>query len=79
MIRFMSKQKSKKIYRERSYKVRPMQGLVKEIFELDSCWMHGDENNRWQFAAMGLTIQMHQLHAFKSKISTWNIKEQVLG
>ena len=35
MIRFMSKPKSKKIYRERSYKMEQMQGLVKEIFELD--------------------------------------------
>ena len=37
MIQFMSKPKHKKIYRERSYKVEPMQGLVKEIFELDRC------------------------------------------
>jgi hypothetical protein len=28
---------------------------------------------------MGLTIQMHQLEAFKLGKSTWNIKEQVLG
>ena len=79
MIRFMSKPKSKKIYRERSYKVEPMQGLVKNIFDLDQCWMRGNKNNRWLFAAMGLTIQMHQLQAFKSGRSTWNIKEQVLG
>ena len=39
MIKFMKKPKHKKIYRERSYKVEPMQGLVKEIFELDRCWM----------------------------------------
>jgi hypothetical protein len=79
MIAFMSKPKHKKIYRERAYKVEPMQGLVKDIFELDRCWMRGDENNRWLFAAMGLTIQMHQLQAFKQGQSTWNIKEQVLG
>jgi hypothetical protein len=30
------------------------------------------------FAAMGLTIQMHQLTAFKEKRSTWKIKDQVL-
>ena len=65
MIAFMQKPKHKTIYRERSYKVEPMQGLVKDIFELDRCWMRGDENNRWIFAAMGLTIQMHQLQAFK--------------
>ncbi|MDH4012292.1 MAG: hypothetical protein OEU55_16335, partial [Desulfobacterales bacterium] len=65
MIKFMKKKKHKKIYRERSFKVEPMQGMVKDIFELNRCWMRGDENNRWLFAAMGLTIQMHQLEAFK--------------
>ena len=79
MIAFMSKPEHKKIYRERAYKVEPMQGLVKDIFELDRCWMRGDDNNRWLFAAMGLTIQMHQLEAFKQGRSTWNIKELVLG
>ena len=79
MIAFMSKPNHKKIYRERAYKVEPMQGLVKDIFELDRFWMRGDDNNRWLFAAMGLTIQMHQLQAFKQGRSTWNIKEQVLG
>ena len=33
MIKFMKKPKHRKIYRERSYKVEPMQGLVKDIFE----------------------------------------------
>ena len=79
MIKFMQKPKHKKIYRERSFRVEPMQGLVKDIFELDRCWMRGDENNRWIFAAMGLTVQMHQLQAFKQGRSTWNIKELVLG
>ena len=79
MIQFMNKPKPQKIYRERAFKVEPMQGLVKDIFELNRCWMRGDENNRWLFAAMGLTIQMHQLEAFKLGKSTWNIKEQVLG
>ncbi|THB80903.1 MAG: hypothetical protein D3926_04825 [Desulfobacteraceae bacterium] len=79
MIAFMSKPEHKKIYRERACKVEPMQGLVKDIFELDRCWMRGDDNNRWLLAAMGLTIQMHQLQAFKQGRSTWNIKEQVLG
>jgi hypothetical protein len=32
--------------------------------------MRGDENNRWLFATMGLTIQMHQLDAFKKGKST---------
>jgi hypothetical protein len=79
MIQFMKKQKHQKIYRERSYRVEPMQGIVKDIFDLERCWMRGEQNNRWLFAAMGLTIQMHQLNAFKKGRSTWNIKEQVLG
>ena len=79
MIKFMQRPKHKKIYRERAFKVEPMQGLVKEIFEIDRCWMRGNENNRWIFAAMGLTIQMHQLEAYKLGNSTWNIKERVLG
>jgi len=65
MIQFMNKPKHQKIYRERAFKVEPMQGLVKDIFELNRCWMRGDENNRWLFAAMDLTIQMHQLEAIK--------------
>ena len=36
----------KQIYKERGYRVEPMQGLVKDIFELDHCWMKGNENNR---------------------------------
>jgi hypothetical protein len=79
MIKFMEKPKHKKIYRERSFKVEPMQGVVKDIFDLNRCWMRGNANNRWLFAAMGLTIQMHQLEAFKQGKSTWIIKERVLG
>ncbi len=71
--------KLKQIYKERSYRVEPMQGLVKDIFELDDCWMRGNAGNRWIFAAMGLTIQMHQLDAFNEKRSTWKIKTEVLG
>ena len=70
MIKFMQKFKHKRIYRERGYKVEPMQGLVKDIVDLDRCWMRGDENNRWLFAAKGLTIQMHQLEAYKNGKST---------
>jgi hypothetical protein len=35
MIKFMEKPKHKKIYRENAFKVESMQGLVKDIFELD--------------------------------------------
>ena len=79
MIKFMNQPNHKHIYKERSYRVEPMQGLVKNIFDLEQCWMRGNKNNRWLFAAMGLTVQMHQLIAFKENRSTWCIKEEVLG
>jgi len=79
MIRTMSSAKYRNIYKERSYTVEPMQGLVKDIFELDRCWMRGNANNRWLFAAMGVTVQMHQRDAVRHKRSTWNIKSEVLG
>ena len=79
MARAMNRPKFKQIYKERAYRVEPMQGLVKEIFDLDRCWMRGAENNRWLFVAMGLTIQMHQLKAYHENRSTWKIKEEVLG
>lgn len=41
-----------------------MQGLVKELFELEKCWMRGDKSNRWLFAAMGIAVQMAQLSAY---------------
>lgn len=67
------------LYRQRSYTVEPMQGLVKELFELDVCWMTGEESNRWLFAAMGLTVQMYQLKAYRENRSTFKIKDDVLG
>ena len=67
------------IYIERNYRGEPMQGPVKEIFDLNRCWMKGSNSNRWLFAAMGLTVQMHQLIAYRSQKSTWQINEQVLG
>lgn len=56
-----------------------MQGIAKEIFDLDNCCMKGNANNRWLFAAMGLTIQMNQLKAFCQNRSNWKIKKEVLG
>lgn len=79
MIKIIRQPKHRQIYKERSYRVEPMQGLVKEIFDLDRCWMRGNENNPWLFAAMGLTVQMHQLRALRENRSTWCIKDEVLG
>ena len=79
MIKQMAARKFKKIYQQRSTTVEPMQGLVDNIFDLETAWMRGEENNRWLFAAMGAAVQMAQLQAYKNHQSTWNIKSLVLG
>lgn len=79
MIKQMATRKFKKIYQQRSTTVEPMQGLVDNIFDLETSWMRGENNNRWLFAAMGVAVQMAQLQAYKNHQSTWNIKSLVLG
>jgi len=79
MIAAMQTKRCRKYLKERGHTVEPMQGLVKEIFDLDRCWMRNNDNNRWLFAAMGLAVQMHQLQAFREQRSTWKIKYAVLG
>lgn len=79
MIAAMRSRRCQKYLKERSQTVEPMQGLVKEIFDLERCWMRNDDNNRWLFAAMGLSVQMHQLQAYKERKSPWKIKSAVLG
>ena len=79
MIADMHQPQHQQIYKERGYRVEPMQGIVKDIFDLNRCWMGGDNNNRWLFATIGLKVQMHQLIAYRNKRSTWRIKERVLG
>lgn len=78
-IAAMKSRQNRRYYQERSQTVEPMQGVVKDIFELDRCWMRGNHNNRWLFAAMGLAVQMHQLQAYRKRQSTWAIKSEVLG
>jgi len=79
MIKEMSAKQNQKDYLKRSTTVEPMQGLMDDIFDLDRCWMRGNDNNRWLFAAMGIAVQMAQLKAYKQKRSTWKIKTDVLG
>jgi len=79
MIKAMKTRLCQKYLKERGQTVEPMQGLVKEIFDLDRCWMRRNDSNRWLFAAMGLAIQIHQLRAYRQKRSTWEIKSEVLG
>lgn len=78
-IKEMLTKRDVKEYRKRSTTVEPMQGIVKDIFDLDVCWMRGSVNNRWLFAAMGVAVQIAQLQAYRAKRSTWEIKFDVLG
>lgn len=70
---------NRKIYHQRATMVEPMQSLVKHLFELERCWMHGNANNRWLFAAMGVAVQMAQYRAWQANQSTWKIRKLVLG
>lgn len=79
MIQQMLTKQNRKDYLKRSTTVEPMQGLLDNIFELDRCWMRGDDSNRWLFAAMGIAVQMAQWKAWQQKRSTWDIKKDVLG
>lgn len=79
MIKDMFTKQNKKDFKERSTTVEPMQGLVKDIFDLGICWMRGNNNNRWLFAAMGVAVQMAQWEAVREHQSTWEIKSRVLG
>lgn len=79
MIRALKNKKLRRIYRERSQTVEPMQGLIKELFDLERCWMRGDESNRWLFAAMGVAVQIAQIKAVREKRSTWSIRQEVIG
>jgi hypothetical protein len=56
-----------------------MQGLIKDIFDLETCGMRGQAHNRWLFAALGVVMQMHQYRAWQEGRSTWAIKQEVWG
>jgi hypothetical protein len=79
MINVLQQPKNKRLDKQSSDTVEPMQGWVKDIFELERCWMRGHENNRWRFAAMGVVVQRHQDRAWTEGRSTWAIKQEVLG
>jgi hypothetical protein len=75
MIQVLSPRKTKRLSKQRSYAVEPMQGLVKDLFDLETYWMRGNANNRWLFAAMGVVVQRHQYQAWQEGRSTWAIKQ----
>lgn len=78
MIEEMLTEENVKEYKRRSITVEPMQGVIADLFELERCWMRGNVNNRWLFAAMGIAVQIAQLHAYREKRSVWRIKSEVL-
>jgi hypothetical protein len=75
-VKILKQGKNQRVYKQRSYTVEPMQGLIKDIFELERWWMRGTENNRWVFTAMGVTVQMHQYRAWQAGRSTWAINRK---
>lgn len=79
MFQALHTERHQRLYAERGRTVEPMQSLVKNIFELDPCWMRGDDNNRWLFAAMGVAVQIAQHQAYQQDESLWIIKDRVLG
>ncbi len=79
MIQNMLTKRNKREYLKRSTTVEPMQGLMRDTFELEKCWMRGNQSNRWLFAAMGVAVQIAQLHAYRDKRSTWDIRSDVIG
>jgi hypothetical protein len=79
MIAEQMKKENRLIYKQRGVTVEPMQGLIKDLFGLEDCWMRGNRSNRWLFAAMGIAVQIAQHQADKKGKSTWRIKEAVCG
>ncbi len=69
----------RRLRQQRGHTVEPRQGVVKDIFALERCWLRGHRNNRWLFAAMGVTVQLHQARALKMHCSPWKIKQEVFG
>ena len=79
MIKGLTPRKNKRLDKQRSCTVEPLQGVVKDIVDLETCWMRGNANNRWLFAAMGVVEQRHQYQARQEGRSTWAIKQEDLG
>lgn len=79
MINILNRPKNRRRRQQRSQTVEPRPGVVKDSFARERCWMRGHRHNRWLFAAMGVTVQMHQARALKRQRSVWKIKQEVLG
>jgi len=56
MINVLNQPRNRRLRQRRGQTVEPRQGVVKDIFALERCWMRGHRHNRWLFAAMGVTV-----------------------
>jgi len=79
IIEIMEQPAHKILFGQRGVSVEPVEGLVKNIFDLDNCLMRGEKNNCRLFAAMSVAVQISQLAAYRKNRSTWRIKDDVLG
>ena len=79
MVKVLKQKRHQHLYQQRRYTVEPMQGLITDIVDLETCWLRGQAPNRWLFAALGVVMQMHQYRAWQEGRSTWAIKQEVLG
>jgi hypothetical protein len=78
-VKVLRQNQNQRLYRQRRYTVEPTQGLVKDIFELERCWLRGTANNRWLLAARGGVVQMPQDRAWQEGRSPWAGKQEGLG
>ena len=79
MVKVLKQTRHQHLDQQRRYTVEPMQGLITDIVDLETCWLRGQAPNRWLFAVLGVVIQMHQYRAWQEGRSTWAIKQEVLG
>jgi hypothetical protein len=79
MIKVLTLPQNRRWRKQRGQTLEPMPGVAQDIFALERCWMRGQRNNRWLFAAMGVAVQLHQARALKAHRSTGKIKQEVLG
>jgi Transposase DDE domain len=78
-VKGLNQRKNKRLYKQRSSTVEPLPGVLKDSFEGGRCRMRGHANNRWLFAAMGVTVQRPQSRAWQEGRSPWAIQAEVLG
>ena len=79
MIEVLNQPQNRKRRQQRGQTGEPRQGVVKDLFARERCWMRGHRHNRGRFAAMGVTVQRHQARALNRQRSVWKITQEILG